>query len=196
MINVDIDKKLLKEVRNGHFERDDEGGLYLPKSQMGIQGYFTHDVYRQGVGFLGEQVDKNMVVNEGLDEILEVHYRNQTQITAWYVGIYENNPSIVATLTASDIGSTITECTAYTESTREVYTIDGAPSSQTITNSASKATFNMNATKTVYGAFLVSVSTKGAATGVLNSISAFSASRDLVNTDQLLITYTLTTSNV
>jgi hypothetical protein len=47
----------------------------------------------------------------------------------------------------------------------------------------------MNATKTIYGAFLASASAKSATTGTLMAASKFSASRAVVNLDQLLLTY-------
>jgi hypothetical protein len=53
----------------------------------------------------------------------------------------------------------------------------------------------MNASKTVFGAFLVSASAKSATTGTLMAASKFSASRAVVNLDQLLLTYALSCSD-
>jgi hypothetical protein len=65
-----------------------------------------------------------------------------------------------------------------------------------ITNSASRATFTMNATKTVYGAFLVSASAKSATTGTLMAAAKFSTSKAVVDNDELLITYAFGASSV
>jgi hypothetical protein len=61
------------------------------------------------------------------------------------------------------------------------------------TNSASPASFTINATSTVGGAFLVSNSTKGGTTGTLYSAADFSApgDRSVASSDILNVTYTL-----
>jgi hypothetical protein len=61
------------------------------------------------------------------------------------------------------------------------------------TNSASPATFTINATSTIAGAFLTSISTKGGTTGILFSASDFSSPGDraVVSGDTLSVTYTL-----
>ena len=53
----------------------------------------------------------------------------------------------------------------------------------------------MNASITVYGAFLVSTSTKSGTTGTLLAASRFTSARAVVSSDQLLITYTLTAAD-
>jgi hypothetical protein len=61
------------------------------------------------------------------------------------------------------------------------------------TNSASPATFSINATTVVGGAFLTSNNTKGGSTGTLYSAADFSApgDRSVVSGDTLSVTYTL-----
>jgi hypothetical protein len=61
------------------------------------------------------------------------------------------------------------------------------------TNSASVAAFNINATATVGGAFLISDNTKGGTTGTLFSAADFQSpgDRTVVSGDTLNITYTL-----
>ena len=141
-----------------------------------------------------EFVDKNLVVNEGLNSLLSIMFNGGTQITTWYIGVFEANYTPVATVTAATITSASTESTAYDESTRVEY-VEAAPSSQSITNSASRATFTFNATKTIYGAFLVSASAKSATTGTLFSAAAFSVAKAVVATDELLLTYTFTAAS-
>ena len=189
-----IDPRLVRrEVANRQYEIADEGTLFLPKSKIWIGGQFEHDVLRGGK-LLGAARDPNIVVNQGLNALLGIMFNAATQITAWYVGIFEGNYTPVATDTAANITANSTECTAYDEATRVAYD-EAAPSGQSITNSASKATFTMNATKTVYGAFLASASAKSATTGTLFSASKFSAARAVVDNDQLLISYVLSASD-
>lgn len=159
-----------------------------------VGGRFDFELVRNG-----EVIDRwsehNIVVNEGLNHILDVEFHGATQISTWYIGVFEGNYTPVATVTAATITAASTECTAYDETTRVAYD-EAAASSQSITNSASKATFTFNATKTIYGAFLVSASAKSATSGTLFSAARFSSSKAVVDDDQLLVTYTLSASSV
>ena len=132
---------------------------------------------------------ENLVVNVGLDHLLDVTLSAGTQITAWYVGLKNSG-----TVAASDIMSSHagwTENTTYSNATRPTWT-DGGVSSQSVDNSASKAQFNINGTTTIYGAFLTSVNTKGGTTGTLYGAGDFSSSRAVVSGDTLNVTVTAT----
>lgn len=147
----------------------------------------------------GKQVDprpptKNLICNEGLDHILNVLLRGTTQVSPWYTGLFEGDYTPSATVTAATITSASTESTAYDETTRVEYN-EAAASSQSTTNSANKATFTMNATKTIYGAFLASASAKSATTGTLLAATRFSTSRAVIDNDVLLITYTVSAAS-
>jgi hypothetical protein len=137
----------------------------------------------------------NLVVNTGLDNALDVTLAAGTPITSWFVGLTDGTPTVAATDTsASHAGWT--EITAYVEATREALTL-GAVASQSVDNSASPAEFNINGTATVGGCFIISVSTKGGATGTLFSVGAFAGGdRAVVNLDVLTVTYTLAASDV
>jgi len=185
--------KFGQEFRNGHYEKTDDGGIFMPKSNVFIGGVFSNELIRDGVS-LGVEQDHNIVVDEGLNNLLSVHFNAGTQITTWYVGIFEGNYTPVSTDTAANITANSTESTAYTEANRVTWT-EAAPSGQQVTNSASKATFTINATKTIYGAFLVSTNTKSGTAGTLFSASKFAASRAVVNLDELLITYTISAAD-
>lgn len=184
---------LRREIVNRRYELTDDGRILLPRAKILLGGVFEHEVIRDGKS-LGVYRDRNIVVNEGLNHILGAVFNAATQITAWYVGIFEGNYTPLATDTAANITANSTECTAYDEATRVAW-VEAAPSGQSITNSASKATFTMNATKTVYGAFLVSASAKSATTGTLVAASKFAAARSVVDNDSLLLTYTLSASD-
>ena len=170
------------------------GGVLLPTNQIRVGGVFLCEHVRDGA-VIDTWEQPNLVVNEGLNSLLGVYFAAATQVTTWYLGLFEGNYTPVAGLTAATVTASSTECTAYDETTRVAY-VEAAPASQSITNSASKATFTFNATKTIYGAFLVSNSTKSGTTGTLFSAARFSASKSVVATDQLLLTYTFTASSV
>ena len=139
--------------------------------------------------------ESNLVVNVGLQYMAGVALTSTAQITTWYIGLYgaaaSNNPS--ASDTASSHGGW-TEVTPYSNATRPSATFAAATAANpsVVTNSASPATFNINASSTVGGAFLISNSTKGGTTGTLFSAADFSSpgDRSVVSGDTLTVTYT------
>jgi hypothetical protein len=133
----------------------------------------------------------NLVPLEGRQNILSVIGNAGTQITTWYVGLFEGNYTPVSGDTAATFPASATECTAYSESTRQEW-VEAAPSAGVITNSASKAQFTMNATKTVYGGMLISSSVKGGTSGVLLSAGRFATSKAVDSGDILRVTASLT----
>jgi hypothetical protein len=176
-----------------NYERS-AGGILMPKQGLVVGGVFDCELIRGG-----EVIDAwktpNLVVNEGLNALLDIMFHGSTQITTWYIGLFEANYTPVATVTAATITAASTECTAYDEATRVAYN-EAAASSQSITNSANKATFTFNDTKSIYGAFLVSASAKSATSGTLFSAAQFSSAKAVEDDDQLLVTYTFNASSV
>ena len=143
-----------------------------------------------------EDTAPNLVVNGGLQDMNAKYFTGSSYTAAWYLGLYgaaaSNNPAAGDTM-SSHAGWT--EVTAYSQSTRPACTF-GTPTTanpSVATNSASPATFSINATTTVGGAFLTSNSTKGGTTGTLYSAADFSSpgDRSVVSGDTLSVTYTL-----
>lgn len=174
------------------FERRDNG-LLVPNHKLLVGGKY-HVEHLRG----GEVIDAfdcdNLVTNEGLNSLLNVYLQAATQITTWYLGVFEGNYTPVATDTAATFVASATESTAYTATARQAWT-PATASGQSITNSANKASFTFNATKTIYGAFLSSASAQSATTGVLFSAAKFSAAKSVVANDQLLLTYTFSATS-
>lgn len=112
----------------------------------------------------------NLVPNQGFEHILGVTLRGSLQIPNWYVGLYGNNYTPIPTDTIATFPSAAGEITAYVGSTRKAFT-PAAPTGGVISNSLSKAEFEINGevSVTVRGGFIASSSAKGAATGVLLS---------------------------
>jgi len=140
----------------------------------------------------------NLVTNQGLNALLDIMLHGSTQITTWYVAIFEDNHTVAAGDTYATPG--YTECTAYTEANRQAY-VEAAASGQSITNSANPAVLSINATKTVYGAALVGggsgATTKGdtAGGGTLLCAVQFAAAKSVESGDTLSITYTLSAAD-
>lgn len=153
-----------------HYKRDDAGLLKL------------HDVYSL----------ENDITNEGKNLILEVMFKDGTQIasSSWFIGLISN--SGYSALAAGDTmasHSGWTEFTAYSQSTRVAWG-PGTPASQSITN-ASPATFDINGSGTLKGIFVTSNSTKSGTTGKLWATGLFAADVPVSNGDQMKITYTV-----
>lgn len=137
----------------------------------------------------------NLVVNVGLQDMNAKYFTGSTYTAAWYIGLYgagASNTPAAGDTAASHAGWT--EVTPYSNATRPACTF-GTPTTadpSVATNSASPAAFNINATETVGGAFLISNSTKGGTTGILFSASDFAAPGDRVvaSGDTLNVTYT------
>ena len=140
---------------------------------------------------------ENLVVNAGLQYMAGVALVSTTQITQWYVGLYgaaaSHTPAAGDTM-ASHSGWI--EITPYSDSTRILANFAAATNADpsVVTNTANKAVFNINASATVGGAFLVGgtgSSTKGGSTGTLFSASDFQApgDRTVVSGDVLSVTY-------
>jgi hypothetical protein len=133
----------------------------------------------------------NIIVNAGLDHILSVVLAAGTQITSWYLLLTNSSPTVAAADTMASHSGWV-ENTNYSEGARQAFT-PGSVSGQSVDNSASKATFSINATTTVGGACLTSVSTKGDTTGTLFAGGAFSGgNRSLISGDTLKVQATYT----
>ena len=137
----------------------------------------------------------NLVVNEGLQDMNTKYFTGAAYTAAWFIGLYgaaaSNNPA--ASDTAA-LHAGWTEVTAYSQATRPAATFGTATTADpsVISNSASPATYSINGTTVVGGAFLISNNTKGGTTGVLFSAADFQSpgDRSVVNGDTLTVTYT------
>jgi hypothetical protein len=138
---------------------------------------------------------KNLVVNVGLQYMAGSALTATTQITTWYLGLYgsgaSNTPAAGDTM-SSHAGWT--EVVPYSNANRVTATLAAATlaNPSVVTNSASPAVFNINATSTVGGAFLTSSNTKSGTTGTLFSAADFGSpgDRSVVSGDTLSVTYT------
>lgn len=163
------------------------------KSGARLGGIFTIDCYGENGQLKWSEKSHNIVTNVGLDHILDVTLNAATQVSTWYVGI-KNAGSVAAGDTmASHAGWT--ENQNYSEATRVAY-VEAASSGQSVTNSASKASFSINTnTQTIAGAFLVSDSTKGGTSGTLLCVADFASSKAADNGDTLEVTYTISAAD-
>ena len=169
------------------------GGLSDSAKASGVYKIQCHD--KDG-NLKWEAESKNLVVNQGLQDMNAKYFTGSSYTAVWYLGLYgaasSNNPAAGDTMTSH---SGWTEVTAYSNANRPTATF-GTPTTanpSVATNSASPATFNINGSATVGGAFLTTNNTKGGTTGTLYSAADFSApgDRSVVNGDTLTVTYSL-----
>jgi hypothetical protein len=133
---------------------------------------------------------KNIVVNQGLNDLLDVTLSGATQDTTWFVGLTDGTPTVAAGDTLASHAGWV-EVTAYDETNRVAW-VDAGASSQSISNAASPAVFTINANGTVIGgAFLAGVNT--GTSGRLYAAGAFSGGdKTLADNDTLDVTATFT----
>lgn len=142
-----------------------------------------------------ETESPNLVVNEGLQDMNAKYFTGSGYTATWYLGLYGS-----AALNDPAAGDTMLvhpgwiEDTSYSQATRPLC-VFGTPTTadpSVATNSASPATFSMNATTIIGGAFLTTDNVKGGTSGILFSAADFQApgDRSVVNGDTLIVTYT------
>ncbi len=157
-----------------------------------VGGKFICSIEREGK-VIDEWEEHNIVVNQGLNLLLNNALAAVAAQTAWYIGIFSGNYTPALTDTGATIAANSTESAAYTVTTRPVWTPPaGGTTSQTISNSAAPSSFTMNAGVTIYGAFLVSSDVINGTAGDLMAAAQFGASRALLSGDILNVTYALT----
>jgi hypothetical protein len=169
------------------------------QESLNATGKYVVECYDKDKNLKWVAESKNLVVNVGLQYMAGVALTSTAQITSWYVGLYgagaSNTPAASDTM-SSHAGWT--ENTTYSNATRVAATFAAATNANpsVVTNSASKAQFDINGSTTIGGAFLTSGSAKGGTTGTLFSAADFASpgDRSVVSGDILLVTYTFSLS--
>lgn len=136
----------------------------------------------------------NLIPTEGLNYMLGASLTGVAQTSAWFIALFEGNYTPVAGVTAATFPANATESTAYTEATRVAW-VAGVIAAGSVSNTASKAVFTMNATKSIYGIAQTSISAKSAVTGTLVSVARFDAVKNVVATDVLNVTSTMSATS-
>jgi len=190
---IDLDshrQEVLQRIGAHKYERRPDGAILLPAMGILIGGSWITEV-----NGCDREVTPNIIPDEGLDDLLDVWLGNGTQSATWYIAPFSQNMTPGASLTAADFTADTTEFTNYDEAARVTWA-DDAVSGQAITNAAVKADFTMSSGGgTIYGAGLLSVSTKSAVTGKLAAATRFGSSRTLAEADILTVQYTLSAAS-
>jgi len=175
---------------------DFECGKYVDPNGMIIR---DHRNYQGELSFktIWKETIHNIIVNEALDDVLGVYFKEGTQSATWYVSIFSSDSTPASGWTYAV--PVCTEFTNYDEATREEW-VEGSVSGQSLDNSASPAEFTCTSgTNTIYGTMFNNVSTKGdtaSGTGILYSAARFAASRPFNSAEVLKIVITANNQDV
>lgn len=161
----------------------------LFENAMRVGGVFFVDCFDKNGNKKWSDVAKNLVVNAGLNHILNVQFHATTQVNPWYVGLKLTGTVATADTLATHSGWT--EATGYTGNRKEYN--EAAASGKSITNSANKASFAIGSTATIAGAFVASASSGG--TGTLFCAANFTSARAVESGDTLEVTYTISAAD-
>jgi len=169
------------------------------KSDVGIslENYWVVTCHDSNGVEKWEERNKNLVTTAGANHILDGTFKSGTQITSWYVGLTNTGSTLaIADTMASHSGWTeLAHTTKYDETVRQTLTLGSISGTTTSTcdNDSSKATFSMNATSTVAGAFVVSNNASASVTaGTLYGVVDFGSERGVISGDTLTVKVTLT----
>lgn len=175
----------------------------LEKEPVKLKGVFKWRVFEadgspalneQGAPIEGEFRNGNNTT--GLTSLLNSWLNNNAPPTTWYLGLVDNM-SFSMFSTSDTMGNHASsgnwlENISYSNGVRPTWTPSSA-SGASITN-PTPASFSINASVTIKGAFLTSSATLGGTSGLLWATGAFSTPQSLINGQTLQVTYTATAS--
>lgn len=164
-------------------------GFDVPEG-MALQGVYTVKCYAsEGGELLWQEQFPNLVVTAGKNHTLDNELAGSGYTATWYMGLISN-----VSYTAIAAGDTMashagwTEATGYSQATRVVTAWNAASAGSKALSAA--LTFTMNATDTIKGCFLTTVSTKGGTTGTLFSAGLFTGGdQPVVSGNSLAVSY-------
>lgn len=156
-------------------------------SGVRLGGIFEFECHDRDGNFKWDDRAHNLVVNEGLQHMLDVTFAGATQESVWYVALLDSSPSPAAANGMTDLS----EFDEYTGDRKEYVDVR---SNQSVSNTASPASFSITtAGSGVGGAALVA-----AATGddILLCAAALSGgNRTVADGDTVNVTYTFTAAD-
>lgn len=157
-------------------------------------GVFHFECYDKDGNLKWADTAKNLVTNQGLQDMNTKYFKGSAYTAAWYLGLVNASPSpsyAAGDTMASHAGWT--ETTAYSGTDRATVNFGTATTADpsVIDNDASQASFSITGTVTVAGAFLTATQDNSTNTGVLFSVASFESpgDRSVVSGDTLLVKY-------
>ena len=153
-----------------------------------LSSLYTATCYDKDGNLKWHEEVPNLVVNQGLNDLLDKYFKGSTYTASHYVGLKGAGTVVAGDTLASHGGWS--EVTAFSGN-RKALTL-GSVSGQSVSNTASKATFEITGNATVAGAFVTDQET--GTSGILYGAANFSSSRSVEDGDTLEVTVTLNAS--
>jgi hypothetical protein len=159
--------------------------------QVSVTGHYFVRCFDANNTLKWEDTIENTVVTVGKANLLNVYLASSTQTTLWYLGLVDSTPT-----PSYNVGDTMlshagwAESVAYANANRP-QAVFGTPTA-TSSISSTAASFTMNASITIAGAFLTTSNAKSGTAGTLYSAGNFAVARAVISGDTLLVTYTAT----
>jgi len=172
-----------------------DGGLKMQHKtdmNLGLKNVWEVVCYDSEGNEKWKEINKNLVTTVGLNHVLSSTLDGGTQITAWYVGLKGAGSAAAGDTMASHSGWA--EIVAYSQSVRQTLTL-GTAAAGSIDNVGNLATYTINGTATIAGAFINSNNAKSGTAGTLYGVVDFGSSRSVISGDTLTVTVTLTAAS-
>jgi len=152
-------------------------------------GRYTFECYAPDGTLKWADTIDNLITTTGKNDLWDKYLAGSTYTAAWFLGLIDNaGYSAIAAGDTAASHAGWAESTAYSNANRPAQSWGAASAGA---KASTATTFNVNATATIKGGFLISNSTKGGTTGVLFSAGLFTGGdRAVANGDTLNVTYT------
>ena len=157
-----------------------------PGEALRIRGFVMMELWDPNGKLLRRDEGENLIVDEGIDFIIDTALSGGAQDTTFFIGLKDTGTPLAAWTLASGP----TEITAIYSGNRPAWTEDNTGTDQSVSNSASPASFSITGTDTVFGAFLATVDT-GTAGTLIGAKDFTGGSQAVNNLDTLNVTYTI-----
>lgn len=144
--------------------------------------------------------EKNRVVDQGLNYMLNAAFRGEGVVSSYYIAPFAGNVTPTAGLTAANFASTMTEFTNYTEANRQAWVTDAAAAALELINGDAPALITVGSATgtnntTIWGAGLIASSGKSATGGSLVACQKRAAALTVEEGFELRIKYKLAASS-
>lgn len=152
-------------------------------------GVYTATCYDAQGNLKWSDTYSNLVTTVGKNDFLDKYLSGSAYTAAWYLGLIS-----LTSYTGVAVGDTMAshagwvEDVGYSNSTRVAPSFGAASAGSKATTATA---FNINATTTIKGTFLTTISTKSGTTGILYSAGLFTGGdKAVASGDTLNVTYT------
>ena len=155
-----------------------------------IRGFVMMELWDPNGKLLRRDEGENLIVDEGLNFIINTALSGDTQDTTYFVGLKDTGTPAAGWTLASGLS----EMSSIYTGNRPAWTENNVANNEEVSNSSSPASFSITGTDTVFGAFLSTVDS--GTSGTLIGAKDFTGGSQAVNNgDTLNVTYTITASS-